>query len=314
MRSDAEPAATGCLPLRRCRRWSCDHCAPIRSGDEYRKLLTNLLHYGGRVVVIAVTAPGQKVLPWDTGHCSGLGQHVHSGILGCRVDRSAAWGWNRTASARYGRLMKAAQLYADRLVRRQLGPGVKLPRRVAVAWSEQLRGVWHVHEALPAETEIERIWSRQVVRFIEVATKRDSRRPVAEQRTLLDVERYLGEPTRGFYGWGFVDRNPLARMGQQGHGGSPVAAAAYLAKNVARYLGANVETAAAGAQLPGRSLRSYVARRLTTETGCTIRNLRRCRYLYVLIRDSLPLPEWSPDELEVVARLLGLSPELGRAP
>jgi hypothetical protein len=172
-----------------------------------------------------------------------------------------------------------------------------------------------VHEALPAGSEIERVWTRQVVRFIEVATRRDARRPPAEKRTLLDIEHYLGVHTRGFYGWGFVDRNPLRRLGENGRGGDPTKAAAYLARNAAQYLGENAASGRAGRELPGRALRSYVSRRLTTKTGCTIRNLRRARYLYVLIRESLPLPEWTPTELEVVARLIGLGdPAAARAP
>jgi hypothetical protein len=210
--------------------------------------------------------------------------------------------------------MEAAQLHADRLLRRTFGPKVKLPRRVAVVWSQQQRGVWHVHEALPAGSEIERIWTRQVVRFVDAMVKRDSRRPSSEVRTLLDFERHFEATTRGFYGWGMVDRNPLRNLGSSGRGGGAGRAAAYLARNAARYLGENADGARDAEPLNGRSLRSYVSRRLTMETGVTIRNLRRCRHLYVLIRDSLPLPEWSPDELEVVARLLGLSPVLGRAP
>lgn len=218
-----------------------------------------------------------------------------------------------TASDRYGRLMEAAQLSADRLLRRQGWRGV-LPRRVAVCWSEQARGVWHVHEALPARTEVERTWTRQVVRFMAAMVGRDGRRPPAEVRTLLDLEHDFGAITRGFYGFGFVDRNPLRSLGAGERGGSAERAAAYLARNAARYLGDNVESARAGHHLPGRRLRSYVSRRLTTSTGVTIRNLRRARFVYVCIRDSLPLPSWSAEELETVARLLGLTPEVARGP
>lgn len=209
--------------------------------------------------------------------------------------------------------MEAAQRSADRMLRRSGWRG-DLPRRVACVWSEQKRGLWHVHEALPAGSEVERAWTRQVVRFIDAARKRDEMRCANEVATLVDVEHYLGEPTRGFYGFGFVDRNPLRKLGVSQHGGSPVRAAAYLARNAARYLGENVESAREGQELPGRALRSYVSRRLTLRTGCTVRNLRRARYVYVCIRDSLPLPEWSPEELEAVARLLGLGVVEARAP
>ena len=56
--------------------------------------------------------------------------------------------------------------------------------------------------------------------------------------------------------------------------------------------------------LPGRALRSYVSRRLTSKTGVTIRNLRRVRYLFVILRDGLPIPKWPEAELELVWRLL----------
>lgn len=302
-----------CDSQRRCRRWECVHCGPIRAGDEHRKFLENLLAYGGPVVLIAVTAPGSEVLRWDERICEARGRHRHSGPDGCRVEPFSAWRWNFTASARYARMMEAAQRHADRFLSR-LGHSAPFPRRVALAWSEQARGVWHVHEALPAASEVERIWTRQVVRFVEAVTKRDARRSGAEVWALLDVERELGAKVHGFYGWGFVDRNPLRYLGASARGGSPARAAAYLARNAARYLRQNVETVTDGQGLPGRLLRSYVSRRLTTATGCTIRNLRRARYLYVCLRDGLPLPEWSPEDLETVARLLHFASLPGRGP
>jgi hypothetical protein len=66
--------------------------------------------------------------------------------------------------------------------------------------------------------------------------------------------------------------------------------------------------------LPGRALRSYVSRRLTSRTGVTIRNLRRVRYLFVLLREGLPLPQWPETELELVWRLLaGASQYVGHS-
>jgi hypothetical protein len=191
---------------------------------------------------------------------------------GCRGVRDLADEWNESASERYARRWKGASVEADRWLRR-LGYRGQLPRRVANAWAPQRRGVWHVHEALPGGTALEIQWSRIVVGYVD----RHSRR----------------------HGWGNIDRNPLrsvvgtgARDGKQ--------AARYLARNVAGYLTENVE----GASLPGRALRSYVSRRLTSKTGVTIRNLRRVRYLFVVLREGLPLPQWSEAELELVWRLL----------
>lgn len=258
-----------CSSSRRCRRRECAHCGPIRQGDEFRKYLANLREFGGRFVVVAVTAPGVDVLPWDRERCLIEGPHKCTGTVGCRVVGDVAEEWNADANDRYQRMWKAATIAADRWVRRVHGSHVKLPRRVACAWSPQRRGVWHVHEALPYETHVERQWSRVVVEYVD--RKASS------------------------YGWGNLDRNPLREGGRAAD-----RAASYLAFNASAYLSENANERT----LPGRQLRSYVARRLTMKTGVTIRNLRRVRYLYVCIRQSLPLPEWSPAELELVWSLI----------
>src|SRR6266540_4846628 len=191
-----------CRPGRRCRRRSCDYCGPLRAGDEYRKFHENIAAYGGRVVLVAVTGPGAaEGLPWDPDRCEIQGRHKHGGVRGCRVVRDLAEEWNESASDRYGRMWKAASVEADRWLRR-LGYRRQLPRRVANAWAPQQRGVWHVHEALPARSALELQWSRLVVRFVE----RNSRR----------------------YGWGNVDRNPL-RKAAAGVGRDGSVAARYLA-------------------------------------------------------------------------------------
>jgi hypothetical protein len=220
-----------------------------------------------------------------------------------------AWGWNLTASSRYARMWKAATLSADRLVKRDGYRGRPITR-VANVWALQKRGIWHVHEALPAANAAEIAWSRQVVRFIDHARRREQRMAGGERWALLELERCFGQPVRGFYGWGFIDKNPLREAAiVRDHG--EVAAAWYLAQNVAGYMAQNVhETASA----VGRRMLAYVSRRLTTSTGVTIRNLRRARYIYVCLRDGLPLPDWSPAEIEVCSSILGLSPAGARAP
>jgi hypothetical protein len=242
-------------------------------GDEFRKFHDNINAYGGNVILVVVTAPGaDEGLPWDSDQCSLEGQHRHGGNRGCCVVRDLATEWNESSSERYARMWKAASIEADRWLRRRGFRGM-LPRRVANAWAPQQRGVWHVHEALPAKSSLELQWSRMVVRFI----RRNSRR----------------------YGWGNIDRSALRKaVGAVGRDGT--VAARYLARNTAGYLTEN----AGGVALPGRRLRSYVSRRLTTQTGVTMRNLRRVRYLFVLIRQGLPLPLWPEAELELVWRLL----------
>lgn len=284
---------TTCSPDRRCRRRDCDHCGPQRHRDERRKFLENIRAHG-RVILVSITGPGKDVLPMMHG----------------RVLDSYAYGWNLTASDRYARLWKAATLAADRQLRRQ-GYRGPLPRRVANVWSPQSRGIWHVHEAFPGETAIEIAWSRAVVRFIDAVRRREERIPAEERWAMLELERHFGQPTRGFYGFGYVDRNPLRAVAADAVYANEHTAAAYLARNAAGYLAGN---AAEAMYLPGRTMRSYVARRLTMLTGVTMRNLRRLAYLYVCLRDSLPLPNWSEEELDHLFSLLILPPTQPRGP
>jgi hypothetical protein len=252
-------------------------------GDVFRKFHDNIRAYDGNVVLVAITAPGAtEGLPWDPDCCAVGVAHRHRGDHGCRVVGDLASEWNESASERYARMWKAASVEADRWLRRR-GYRDQLPRRVANAWAPQQRGVWHVHEALPAKSPLELQWSRMVVRFIE----RNARR----------------------YGWGNIDRNPL-RKAAAGVGRDGVMAARYLARNTAGYLTEN----AGGVALPGRRLTSYVSRRLTAETGATMRNLRRVRYLFVVLRERLPFPDWPGDEFDVVVRLLGEGVTVARGP
>jgi hypothetical protein len=250
-------------------------------------------------MLVAVTGPGKDVLPWE----------------GAKVDASAAFVWNMTASKRFARMLKAAQVAADRQSRRAAWRG-DLPRVVARAWSPQKRGVWHVHLALPAEMQIELAWSRTIVRFLDAAQRNERETlTAAERRTLLDVEHHLAAPVRSFYGWGFVDRNAARRLGSVRGELGALRAANYMARNVGRYLGENAaEGVEADARLPGRSVRSHVSVRLTRLTGVTIRNLRRARYLFVCIRNDLPLPDWPDELLEAVWLLLTANVAVARGP
>jgi len=258
--------ASRCSENRRCRSRACDYCGPIRFRDSKRKFRDNLTWYGGRTFIIAVTAPGQDVLPWDDARCAERGSHKHSGADGCRVLPAAGYTWNRTASDRYRRLWDAATESADRLLRSH-GYRGRLPRRVASVWAPQGRGVWHVHEALPAATAIERVWSRHVVAYIH---------------------RRGGE-----YGWGYVDRNPLRYAYALSGSSSSDRVASYLARNAAGYLASN---GAAPEWLPGRWLREYVSRRLTTVTGVTMRSIRDAHYLWAIITFGLEEPAWFADQ------------------
>ena len=131
-----------------CRRRRCPGYAPIWAGDQRRKLFENLGAYDGECAVLAVTAPGSDQLPWDAQHCRALGDHVHSGLAGCRVDRHAAREWNETASDRWRRLHRRAYQSVCR-------HGVR-PRLLARVFEQQHRGVLHVHPVLGFRTPAER--------------------------------------------------------------------------------------------------------------------------------------------------------------
>ena len=171
--------------------------------------------------------------------------------------------WNATAQLRASRLFEAAQKAADRWVRRQWKG--ELPRQIGNVRAEQKRGVWHFHYLLPYESEIERVWSKTVERFMSRAWKRDRERwPDESRRRDLIWREFTGEVTRGFYGFGFV------------HGGKPQGrtrqeSARYMARNAAGYMASNVA---------GRG-RHFVSARLTSATGVTMKALRAVNYLHV---------------------------------
>jgi hypothetical protein len=133
-----------------CRRRRCPgYDAPLWAGDQRRKLFENLAVYeGASVVLLAVTAPGADQLPWDESHCRPLGDHRHSGLLGCRVDPVAAREWNQSASDRWRRLHRRAY----QAVRRH---GVRCTLLVR-AFERQRRGVLHIHPVLGFATPAER--------------------------------------------------------------------------------------------------------------------------------------------------------------
>lgn len=257
------------------------------------------------MLVVAITAPGADVLPWQTY------EMVKPDTGEIVTFREVALTWqvcfNATASARYARMWKAAALSADRLLGRH-GYSGPMPRRVAQVWSPQRRAVWHVHEALPAKTPLELEWSRQVVRFIDAVRKREAQIPGHVRQAWLRDEYHRGIVRRSFYGWGFIDRNPLRELG----GGGVDRSASYLAKNASEYLGKNASESAS--RVTGRRLRSYVSRRLTMVTGVTLTNLRRKRYLHVLIKRGEALPQWPEEVVEVVWALLVGGLPLARAP
>ena len=265
---------------------------PSANGRRFaltRKYELNVGHYGGRVKLLTLTPAGQDLLPWGDEYRKTSYEES---------DRLVEWiyreVWNQTAQARATRLFEAAQRAADRWVRKRWAG--ELPRQLGNVRAEQKRGVWHFHYLLPYETEIERVWSKTIERYMGNAWKRDQARwPDEAERRLLIEREYAGEITRGFYGFGFV------------HGGNP---AGRSQEKAARYMGRNAAGYMAGNAVAGRS-RHYVSSRLTRETGVTMRALRSCNWLYVRrkliasgeLADSWIPTYWSPEQTAATLRV-----------
>jgi hypothetical protein len=248
--------------------------------------------FGGRVKLLTVTPAGVDLLPFGDEVRRLKDEEV---VLVEWIYREA---WNRSAQARASRLFEAAQRHSDRWVRR-CGWGGPLPRQVGNVRAEQKRGVWHFHYLLPYETEIERVWSKTVERFMDRAWRNDQRRwPDERVRRELIWREYVGEGgTRGFYGFGFVHGGK--RQGRDREG-----AAGYMARNAAGYMASNV--AGAG--------RHYVSQRLVRESGVTMRALRSVNYLYVRrkliesgeLEDEWMPGYWKPERVEEALRVWAL--------
>jgi hypothetical protein len=259
-----------------------------------RKFVLNVDHYGGRVKLLTLTPAGEDLLPFgdERRRVDGEDHRVVEWIY-----RTV---WNHSAQARASRLFEAAQRAADRFVRRQWGG--ELPRQLGNVRSEQIRGVWHFHYLLPYETETERVWSKTIERYMERAWRRDQERWPDEslRRSMIWEEYRTGATVRGYYGFGYVH-------GGKQQGRTAGRAARYAARNAAGYMAGNV--AGVG--------RHYVSRRLTSETGATMRVLRALNYLHVrrkLVRCGELVEEypwyWSPEfvaRVEVVEALVGAS-------
>ena len=236
-----------------CRSRRCPEYGPIWAGDQRQKLFRNLETVRGDIVLSAVTAPGARDLPWDEAVCAALGEHEHSGKLGCRVERVAARAWNESASDRWRRLHRRA--YQDTV--RQFGSGsVWLVARV---WEMQARGVLHVHPVLA----------------------------YGAPRQMAGARAYLGRLAElaPQYGFGFVERKAKPQPAEN--------AAAYLSSYFVRgRRGKETLWESARSPAMPRSI-VHVSVRLTTRTGCTMRKLRLKRAVHFVWGVSLPLSELS---------------------
>jgi hypothetical protein len=159
--------------MHRHRSRRCPGYAQLWAGDQRRKLFENLQQAPDTVALLTVTAPGKDVLPWDESVCSGLGGHVHSGKLGCKVQAGAAAEWNGSAAARWRALHRHAY-------RRASAGRSERPWLLTRVWEMQHRGALHVHPVLAFGTTAQKLATR---RYIAALTELAPR-----------------------YGFGFVDR------------------------------------------------------------------------------------------------------------
>lgn len=240
----------------RCRSRRCPACGPQWAMDLRVKALRNA-ELVGAAGVVTVTAPGAGVLAWDEEHCRGLGEHAHSGRLGCRVDPALAARWNDQAPGQWRRLNQRARQATARYAVKHGAQGWSMSLRM---WEYQSRGVLHVHVVVPMGTPGERLLSQFYA------------------DTLV---RLAGE-----HGFGRVHLGGKGTSGKRLPAMPAEQAARYLASYIAPYEKGTGKMALTETvhhpQVPGHLL--HVSRRLTQESGCTMRSLRRRRYAWQLAR------------------------------
>jgi hypothetical protein len=252
----------------RCKRRDCPAYAPIYLRDHAERLRRNLAAWGGKTVLVTLTAPGADLLPWDRSKCQ-PGEHVCSGPRGCQVDSIAAANWNATVTKRLGNLLKAAREQARRTHR-----GAARVVVLAYVCEAQRRGVFHPHLVLGYLT--------------------------AADRVALDTFCAYLDEKRGEYGFGTGSRG--FDRGQPDRFGGPEAGryiAKYLRPDLAKRSFVPLLVAVAGVTprdpKTGRHKflvrPAYVSPALTRLTRVTIGYLRFCRWLFVVWGDGVPEAE-----------------------
>lgn len=257
-----------------CKKRTCSICSLTWARDWRRVLFENLKALGVPVALSAVTPPGQGELPYDERVCAHHGPHKHGKRYGCRVDEDALAEWSRDVSRRWKRLHNAAR----NACKREMGRCLPLATR---AWEPQARGPGHVHPVFALN-------SPDDVRVAE--------------SYLRHVERLA--PKHRF---GFVGRKQGVSMQIL----EPIRAAAYLSSYLIRGKGAKatVQENARNPHLPHMLI--WVSPVLTRSTGVTMRNLRRCRQLYMVRLGRADPPSWSGVELAQIVWLAGPWPARG---
>jgi hypothetical protein len=276
----------------RCQRRTCPSYAETWARDTRRRLLDNLSAYPGRAVMLTLTPPGSDALPWDVAVCAHRGPHKHDGPSGCRIIAEAARAWNETAPERARVLNRVAKRRADLELRRR---GIsQRGGKLVHAWEHQKRGALHQHFLVGMGTAEQDAWGTNVDGL---------------------WARIYGEALHELapkYGFGFVDTKPLYSEAPK----PAREAAAYLSGYFISGRGkkATITETVRSRDVP--SLVVYVSPKLTRQTFCTMRNLRRSRRLFMWRCGVADQPTWPEAELlEVRVVLDRLSPDVAaRAP
>ena len=246
---------------RNCDRPDCSYCGPIRRADCTRVGGEALGTYAQVSVLMTLTGPGAKVLPWDRSLCRHSPTRRCSGDIGCKVLPHIASPWNDSEPGRWHRMNDAAQRFAVNHV------GV---RALIVLWvvEDQKRGVVHRHFAFDLSTPERRAAARAWCHFVQ----RRSR----------------------FYAYGALvpgdDRrwraSNAAVPALQEH---DVAGRTRMIRYMAKYMAKGMKSLWA-VRYSGAGY--YVHREATYRTNITRGSLKRARYAWVLAKKSageLPL-------------------------
>ncbi len=270
------------LAVSRCRSRRCPGYSGTWARDTLRKIRENLRCYGGRAAMLTLTAPGVAAgLVWDTSKCSHPSGEKCGGPKGCRVDEWAAAVWN-TVSRKYWReLNRVCKQRADRALA-GLGADTK-GGLLLYEWELQQRGVWHLHFVVGLETAIERAWAIEYVKAMSELGP-----------------RYL---------FGHVDAKPMRNPKPAEH------CAGYIAKYLTKRQPDGSFEVTETVTAAGRTLLNYVSRKLTGQSGCTMRALRNARLVWAYRKGFIDgLPFFAPGELLVAIALLDRRPLPARGP
>jgi hypothetical protein len=257
-----------------CGRRWCAAVFPQWARDQRRVTAEALRAYGGLLLMTAITLPGT---PQQERHRKNVALPWAAGG-GRVVEAKALYKANRRFKKRMRWLKRQAYNDARAALRRGGYEFKRLPPVLVGNLEVQTRGALHAHLALPYTTPLEMTFSRA---YIE------------------SMKRWARRCGLGYIqGWKAAERSKLV-----GH----ERAVGYLTKYLT-------------GKHPPRFLRNIsgpvvtVSPTLTRRTGVTMVRLRKTRRLWSARAGRCEMPDWPPEELVAVARLLDARSEPARAP